>query len=465
MQKIRQGFDRFLDSGWFMLLVAAIVVLAWSLQWEIAGPVLLVATACMILLLREDLTPILVPVSLVAFSYFFEASPDNLLGLPSVATRTYVVAVAAGAGAVLVCLLLYLYRYFIRAKRKPDFGALWQGMAAAAVVSVLSGVLNPAYDKADMLPIAGVCLMVFLLYFVIVNCTRRDLRRFACRIMMFAGFVIVAELLVCFSQIDDLSHVLAYKMIRVGWGTMNGMATFLIMAITAALYLGIGDRNNWAYVLSAFIFGLMLLITMSRGNLLFGAVIIPVAYIFALIRTPYKKSMLAATGCLFVLLAVFVICFRSEIVELFSHMFSYGVDDNGRFPLWEQAWQRFLDNPVFGCGFTGDDGGQYPGNLWCVHSTPLQILSSTGVVGVLGFSVFYYQRYRTLLKKISVFKFFAFLVVAAYELYGLLDMSLFMLDQILFVFLFVGAAEKETEEMRQPFRGAAPYHRKINKGV
>lgn len=465
LSRLKSWVDWFLDSNWFMLFAGVIVVLSWALHWEIAGPVLLLALACFILLFREDLTPLFVLVCLGAFSYFFEEMPAEPDFTPAQSvTQTYITTIVVAGCVTAVCLVWYLYKHFIRAKRKPNFGKLWMGMAIAGLVSLLSGVLNPDYDKINMLTVFAVGFGVYLVYFLIINCTSCDLRRFACKIMMFAGFVIVAEMLIYFSTVHDLAYVLESKRMRIGWGMTNSIATLLLMAIPATLYLCVEEKHNWALMLAAFIFGVALLVTMSRGNLLFGVFIIPAAFVYAVVKSPYRRGLLISAGVFLVLLLTVFLIFRTELLDLFSQMLEKGFDDNSRFELWEEAWQRFLANPIFGCGYLGYEGDRFVGHLWKVHCTPLQILSSAGVVGVIGFVLFYFQRYRLLFKGMSVFKFFAFLLVAAYELYGFMDLTFFIVYQIFFVFLFLGAAEKETPPMRKPFRGIAPSYLKINMG-
>ena len=125
MKRVKQKIDWFLDSNWFMLFAGVIVVLSWALHWEIAGPVLLLALACFILLFREDLTPILVLVCLGAFSYFFEEQPaEPQFTPPQSVTQTYITTIIVAGCVTAVCLLWYLYKHFIRAKRKPNFGKL-----------------------------------------------------------------------------------------------------------------------------------------------------------------------------------------------------------------------------------------------------------------------------------------------------------------------------------------------------
>ena len=450
--RLPKWLNWFLESNWFLFFVAVLAALAWAFHWEIAGPVVFGALACFLLIARKDLTPFLAVVCLFLFSYYFEGEPAEPEFYPPLEmTQTYRTAMLAACGAGFLCLIWYIYREFVRKRRKPNFGKLWTGMALAGFACLLSGILCPTYEKINMLSVLGTSLAVYALYFLVLNCTDAcDLRRFACKILMVAAFVAVAEMLVFFAGCHDLQTVIESKTTRIGWGVTNNIASLLLMAIPATFYLMLEERQGWTLMFAVLVFCMALFITFSRGNILIALFVIPAAFVYTLIKSPYRFRILLATGGALLLFGLFFLCFSAELSHYFSFFFDFAENagDRGRIILWQAAWQRFLENPVFGCGFMKDGNG----TLWMVHCTPLEILSSAGVVGVLGCVLFYLQRFGMIFRRFSAFRFFALLILAAFELYGLIDVMLFSFHTI-YVYLFLVAAEKETPDLRKPFRG------------
>jgi O-antigen ligase len=121
--------------------------------------------------------------------------------------------------------------------------------------------------------------------------------------------------------------------------------------------------------------------------------------------------------------------------------------DAGRFDIYKEAFERFNQYPIFGIGLYHDKTvtslANFGSDIWQWHSTPLYVLTSFGIVGVLGFIPFYYQRYRLLLKNISVFKLACLIAVLSFEIYGLIDTMFINMYLNLFVFLWLALCEKE----------------------
>lgn len=446
MKRFRQTVDKFLDSDWYLLLIAGIVVLSWALRSECVGPLLVLALAGFILVIREDMTPLLPLICFAAFSYCFEERPGVGAGPANPVTQTYVTSIIVGGCLLAVCLGVHIYLYYVKPKRLPNFGSLWTGMAVAGAACLLSGIACVTYDKLNILKVFAVSVGVYAVYLVMLNSRPNDFKRYACKLIVLAGFLILCEMLVYYARLSDdfVWGESSLKSMRIGWGMTNSIGTLLVMAIPAAFYLSATSRRGWLYAVAAALFCAGLWITQSRGNLLIAFLVLPASFIVGLIKAPHgERRWIALVGavCAAVILAL-VIVYWEQFVAPFMQKIEDG--DPTRIRLIKDAWQRFLQNPVFGCGFIGDTSGAYVGTLWKVHCTPVQILSSAGVVGVLGFVLFYFQRYKTLVKRFSFFKFFALCSILAYEGYGFVDLTFFIIYQIFFVFLLLVACEKET---------------------
>ena len=126
----------------------------------------------------------------------------------------------------------------------------------------------------------------------------------------------------------------------------------------------------------------------------------------------------------------------------------YGTNLNGREELWNYCIAEFKKYPAFGIGFFGEDmsGLNYPARL--LHNTPLQIICCTGIIGTVLFIPFFYQRYKLLIKNISLFKVFALFFVLMWEVGGLLDVNFVKVNQLVIIYTLLASCENE--EQKQP---------------
>jgi O-antigen ligase len=86
----------------------------------------------------------------------------------------------------------------------------------------------------------------------------------------------------------------------------------------------------------------------------------------------------------------------TRIFDPRNYLSSQSVSVSERFKLWDAAFRAFLENPITGFGF-GDNRGifEFYNNPWTpglltVHSTYLQVLIETGIVGLLILLFFFY---------------------------------------------------------------------------
>ncbi len=416
-------------------------MLFWATGQEIAGTIVIVLFSCVYMFIGHDLRPVVASAMLITTVYSLE----------QIETKAFVVTVAALVPIVIAGFTYNLIRF--RNKRNYVKGKLYYPMALAYVAALCGGLFFAPYDKIWTFVVFGVGLGIYFLYFLCVNCGEGDKREIFAKILFFGGIIVSAQIIIWFLRRPDFIGALESKQLRVGWGMSNTIALVLVMAMPAVVYLGITQRE-YSYVMFpilAILTGLLLM-TLSRGNILFGAPVATTCCIIGLIKS--KRSIrFVALGVLLISAVIVLLAlpaFRVIAYRLF-HQYGNGYfDDNGRIPLYRQAVENFWKNPVFGVGFFKYKGatvidGPAVSFLWKVHNTVLQILACSGIVGAIGIMPFFTERYRLLIKDFSIFKLLALLSLLAYEGEGMVDVAFLSVHELFLLIGLFAAAEWESE--------------------
>lgn len=153
-----------------------------------------------------------------------------------------------------------------------------------------------------------------------------------------------------------------------------------------------------------------LLLTTKRAHLLFS--VMALCIVFLALNSRNKRTSIFKL--IFVISIVFSIIYMlgnifPEVLTVFDRFINYGEDiTGGRALLYEVAWEKFLENPIFGIGWGGfqyefaklNPQSAYGYTYMTTHNVFLQLLCETGIIG---FTIF------LLASGITVKKTYAFL--------------------------------------------------------
>ena len=156
--------------------------------------------------------------------------------------------------------------------------------------------------------------------------------------------------------------------------------------------------------------------------------------------------MVTAVGVVCVISAVVILWDKISVV--LADYLERGFSDNGRYALWSAAFENFLSSPVFGNGFYSFevDTAVFGPLPKMAHNTVLELLSATGVVGLLSYG---YYRVRSLLPAVrrpSVMKLMLSLSILVLVLESLLDNFVFNIYPMFYYTLVLVALHKAAEE-------------------
>ncbi|MBO5772928.1 MAG: O-antigen ligase family protein [Clostridia bacterium] len=185
-----------------------------------------------------------------------------------------------------------------------------------------------------------------------------------------------------------------------GWGVCNNIGPYIAMGIPTALYLAHKRKYGWAYYTLAIILTAVQIFVQCRTSLLSSCIVLVIGTILLLATTKYRKRFVVCLTVLIGMALVVVFFFAEPFRYLFARYFEKGFDDSGRFVLWQNGLLNFVNNPLFGTGFSPDIGlnnSTIFSNMY--HNEIIQIIVCTGLVGFFGYSVHKYQVWKSLLLK------------------------------------------------------------------
>ncbi len=218
---------------------------------------------------------------------------------------------------------------------------------------------------------------------------------------------------------DDLRIYGHLRLININ--QRNVFATFLLLALPTPFYFA---RKRVAFLALAALFLLSLILTSSRGGMIFGTLMFFLSFLdFVWHDAAHRRR----NAILFsIALALFAALLGFAVWRgFFDFRFANGFFEGPRQILLRRAWEDFCHAPIFGrgLGYSGNSDAYAPVAFamhW-YHMMIPQILASTGLVGVLAFASLFVSRARLALRLRRA---------SLYRALALSYLSLFLMSQV-----------------------------------
>ena len=189
------------------------------------------------------------------------------------------------------------------------------------------------------------------------------------------------------------------------------------------------------------------MLTSCRAAILVASLVIVTVFVLFIIQSKRKLNFLYLALALVLCLGIGLIVFRDQVGKLIAMIvekLNSGL--NGRDALWPWCIEMFKKYPVFGFGFVAD--GPVPSlshdtAVVLAHNTPLQWLTSLGIIGTLMMCYFYFVKYKIVFKGVTFNKCFLIISILAMELIGMFDQTPSM-DIFMYILAVVLVASCET---------------------
>ena len=452
----RDGFayyvNRFLGSRLYLFLVSLLIFLAHTFAAEVPVALVLFFFLMLGFFFAEDLR-FLIPILTGGICIVSLKHTPYLPTQSDFYTTGYVVYLIA-VGIVLLCvgLAVFLWR---RRRFAASFSSLrlrWGFLAffAAMVFSGLFEQENVLKNLGYSVGVGASFFAVYLLFGLFHPKTRQNAEHFMFAILC-VGLLVSAELGVLFLRSVTFEGGLPVKgSIVIGWGAWTHIGAMLAMCLPAPFCLAReAGRTYPLYLLAGAVITAALFFSASRAAWLYGGIILLLSVLLLCLGGKNRKRSRILVFAVFLCGVATVIAFFPKIMDFLLTFVQFGAGDNGRYAIWEKAFEAFLAAPIFGRGFynTGIVLSFPPIMPFLCHNTPLQMLGSTGA---LGLALYLYHRFETVrllfCRRGSALSLFLLLVPIALVLVSITDEHIFHIYPAFFYAIALSLAEGRYEE-------------------
>lgn len=415
--------QEFYKTTEYMVILSVLTYVFWSFELEHVGMPLF-ALLAIILLATNKNTIAVVP---VFFNMMFMISQTEW-SLETIPIYLYLLPVLIITGFVI---------YFIRFRPKFSKGKLFWPLLLL-LLAMLFSMINA--EKIDLnygfYLIIG--LFYLLIYFFFNGSLKGDNLNYLIRLFLILGILVSLQVLTFYLKVDDAFHALSSKNLDLGWGISNFVATYLIIFISATFYYIKRDKLHFVWVLLAVFEIVMLFFTLSRGGILAFFITF-----FFLIYYLYYKSNEKNKLTVSILVGVFALILSLFIAKDYYQVIYYRLTDgffadNGRFILWEEALNKFIENPLFGSGLFARVSGSYFGFY---HNTFMHTLATLGIIGFISIIWQIIVILKMFFNNITMQKMILLIALFGANIHGMVDNVYYMPQFMIIFFVIIAAVE------------------------
>ena len=445
-----EKLKEFFGGRLYPAIIAAAVLIGHitALEFYIAIPILLVSAFAFLVC---DSVKHFIP-TLLTFLYLvnLKHTPGSMDGGINPGSDYYsqpyvFITMAVMFAILLIAVILYTLTTLVPRIREGGKAPLLLPLSLLSAAFLLGGAFSSGWQIASLVFGFAEAAVYFLLFYLFYYGLKREsingLINYVCYIALLSAFIIIAELAFVYVTRSDaifVDGVLHKEAIALGWGISNPIGNALVILVPLLMLGAIRCKAYPVYLVTALLTCVSVFFTFSRNGIVVCLLVLTASVVVAYFTSTLKKTLGISLCCGMGAVTVGALIFSDKIAEIVTHFSRIGSADNGRFKLWRQSVDNFLENPIFGKGFFdwGEmDVYEIAGFVPTMsHNTILQLMSSMGILG-LGAYLFY--RVMTLIpffKNISREKIFILLSVAALLLGGMLDNFMFYFQG---VFLYV----------------------------
>ncbi len=412
MEKIK----KFLVSDWFtvILLVASVGIVFGSC--EIIGTVAFVLIFGVTMALTDDWMPLL---QIIMFTTCFSIRCKNSFS-------TFL-----GYWWVVPVMVVLIACHFIRFKAAFLKGMCFKGILATSIAVTLGGVgIISAKEYFSYTSLFYVFMLGFgmlIIYsYMSASLKAKDSYSYAEKFSKMMVCVICLLAVCLFEEYFTNRAQLAdgFEIIPFQW--RNNAATILMLAMPFAFYLSAKDFGLFFIGIIDYI---LILFTGSRGGMLFGLIELMLCIIVMFILDKRHRPAIAAI----VGVSLVVTCLTYKTwIDTLSYTLLRLIDpkeNSIRLQLIPRGIGDFKSNPIFGrgIGYMGNRDVHKSADfaLCWYHCSPIQVIGSFGIVGIVAYGYLIYLRIKTLMKNLTFFNIIMFISYIGLGMMSLVNPGIF----------------------------------------
>ena len=423
--EIIEGLNKFLSSPFYIAFVAIMLTLSAIFNVGFTFYYILAITSIIIpCFFGEDMTALVPLAVMLNIGISKELASTN---------KQIVMGANLPHFIIMLCIVVFfmfgrlVFDLIVEKERRHRFPRLLIGYLMIGIAFMLGGVMSPYHTANDFtfglrefLALAG-----FYFYFYYTIDLVKMKKRYFAYLLFFFAMSVASQIL-----IEAIRSGLD-RYLLVGWANRSGLGGTLVASFTACIYLNFKSKGyvSWIYVLFFLFYFTMICLTQCRGAALTGVLVtIPCIILLFVYGTTGKRIM---TSILLVLYAISMTIFaytnREFFFKCFGRIFNFDFDSlndftTGRIDIWKTGLSQFQENPIFGVGWHQILNTSFPARY---HNTVIQLLASTGIVGVVCYFVHRMETIIHTFRRPRLEKTFAYMSILCILVSSLLDCFIF----------------------------------------
>lgn len=410
---ICQSIERFLRSDWYLLWLVSITVYPFAYGAYFVGLWLCALTMCFCLVVHRDILPSFAAFVFATISVFemYRATYEQMFSVRFI--------------AIPVVLAFVFHMVYYRPTGYRPSRSFYAQLAVSVAIT-LAGIFTTTAKEYFTLPnlyftVAlgfGLLAMLVILELYLPQ-DRNYMTSYFARTMMYVGLLVILMWIVAVIQdIPEMNE--GFRIPYRQW--KNNVGNLMLIAVPLTLYYGTRSRQSWLCMLFATLEFGAILFSMSRGSMMVAIVLAPIEYAAFFYYLKDKRARLLnliILGTMAALTLCILFANGKRLLEYLEGLLQVH-EDESRWDLYIEGVNNFYRAPWFGVGFGYRNNEVYPLNdmaIFWYHSTPVQIIASMGIMGVIAYAYQFWIRLRLCLRN-SAFHIFCMLGFAAFEGYS-----------------------------------------------
>lgn len=405
-------------STYFLVLLSSFTLYIWTNQMERIGIPLVLLLLFLVFIFFKDPMPT-VPLLLNAL---FMVSQTNW-SFDSAPLYIYLTPISIVGGMII---------HLIRFKVKFVKGKMFIGVIIMFIAMLLSSI-NAKELSIYYWFYASIGLLYALVYLFYVNTLDGNHISYLMKMMLILGILVSLETLIFYLKVDDVVYAVEHKLINLGWGISNYVATYLIMFISITFYFIRNGKYGYLWIPISIFQIIMLFFTISRGGIVAFAGLFPILIFITLYKSHRWWKMLLLIVVSFIIYALIIWAGFNLVSALFERFKVLLLDDTGRIEIWIDAFAKFKEHPLFGAGIFAREGTR-DYNMY--HNTILHVLATMGIVGVISLLIQLYQQFKITLGHLKIENIYLAAALLGAHAHGLVD-NVYLMPQFMVLMLII----------------------------
>lgn len=464
----RGALTAVLSSRAFPFFTAALIMACYYLGLDMVSIFYLGATVILMLLLLDDLTPLVSQLFFFNVMVSLKNSPGEIAEAlhPDYYSRPVNLAlIGVILGLVIIAIIVRLITVFKDKNHKPT--PVLIGLCVLGLTFLLSGTGKSGYSVYDFiysLIMAAVYVGLFALITFNVKICEENYKKI-CFGFLALSLLLVTELFAVYikngSAMLNSQGEIIKEMVVFGWGIWNTIGTLLLLCIPAVVMLATKYEYGFGFLAYATVLFVAVFLTTSRQAMVGAVVVYPASLLLAVIKSKNKKVTWITVAGIILIGGIIVISKWETITRLLGSVMD-NIYHNGelfgnhRLPLIKSAMQFFAENPLFGAGFSLDFGDvdftglNFVSEMAC--NTFAEILAACGMTGFIAYLVHRVQTFVYFTKNPTFDKAYFALIIVGLLIASLFDNHMFYILPNLIYSSVLPFALGESRENRAVFR-------------